>query len=77
MAQANAVLTSSNSSVMAQLAQITAAMNSTQAQLKTLSVTSTNTTTRKGKIYCWSCGSDFTHGSKTCSSKKTVHKEDK
>ena len=36
LAQASAVLTSSNSVVMAQLAQMTVTMNSMQAQLKTL-----------------------------------------
>ena len=36
LAQSNAVLTSSNSAVMVQLAQLTVAMNAMQAQMKTL-----------------------------------------
>ena len=42
IAQDNTVLASSNSAVMAKLAQITATMNARQAQLKNLSATSTN-----------------------------------
>ena len=42
LAQANAVLTSSNSALMAQLAQITVTMNSMQAQLNTLTYAQNN-----------------------------------
>ena len=52
LAQANTVLTSSKSAVMAQLAQITVTMNIIQAQLKTLSSTTTNPTRTKINVYC-------------------------
>ena len=42
LAQSNAVLTSSNSALMAQLAQMTVTMNVMQAQLKTLASAQTN-----------------------------------
>ena len=42
LAQANAVLNSSNSVVMAQLEHMTVTMNTMQAQLKTLASTQTN-----------------------------------
>ena len=42
LAQANVVLTSSNSAVMAQLAHMTVTMNAMQAQLKTLTSAQTN-----------------------------------
>ena len=64
LAQANAVLTSSKSVLMAQLAQITVTMNDMQVQLKTLTSTTSNPTRTKRKFYCWICGSNFTHGSK-------------
>ena len=65
LAQANVVLTSSNSAVMAQLAQMTVTMNAMQAQLKTLSSDPINQTRSKRKYYCWSCMSNHNHGSKT------------
>ena len=76
LAQANEVLTCSNTEVMAQLAQTNVTMNAMQAQLKTLSTTSKNPTISKRKYYCWSCGRNFTHGSKTFYSKKTWHKKE-
>ena len=76
LAQSNAVLASSNPVVMAQLEQMTVAMNAIQAQLKTLSSATTNPTSTKRKFYCWSCGINYTRGSKTCSAKKSGHKED-
>ena len=30
----------------------------------------------KNKYYCWSCGSNYTHGRKKCSSKKAGHQEE-
>ena len=44
LAQANAVLTSSKTGVLAQLTQMTVTMNDMQAQLKTLKSTPTNQT---------------------------------
>ena len=61
---------------MAKLAQLTMTMNAIQAQMETLTATSTNTTITKRKLYCWICGRNFTNGSKTCSDKKTGHKEE-
>ena len=34
------------------------------------------TSETKRKFYCWSCWRNFTHGSKTCSAKKSVHQEE-
>ena len=65
MAQANSVLTRSNTAVMAQLAHITVTMNGIQAQLKTLAYSTTNQTRFKINYHCCSCGSNYTHGSKT------------
>ena len=52
LAQANAVLTSSNSSVTAQLAQMNVTMNAMQSQLKTLAYSQTNQKRSKRKRYC-------------------------
>ena len=76
MEESNAVLTSFNSAGMEHLAQMTMTMNVIQAQLKTLSLTSTNPTRTKRKFYCWSCGSNFNQGSKTFPDNKTGHKEE-
>ena len=73
--QTNAFLTSSKSAVMAQLAQMTENMDDIQAQLKKLTPMSKNPTRANKTIYCWSCGSNFTHGSKTSYDQKTGHKE--
>ena len=54
LAQANAVLTSLNSEVMEQLAQMNVTINAMQAQLKTLSSAQTNQARPKRKHYCWS-----------------------
>ena len=51
-------------------------MNSMKAQLKKLSSMATNPKRTKRKFYCWSCGRNFTHVSKTCSTKKMGHKEE-
>ena len=56
MAQANAVLTSSNSAVMSQLSQITVAMNAMQEKLKTLASAQTKQTRPKRNHYFWSFG---------------------
>ena len=61
LAQANAVLTNSNSAVMAQLAQMTVTMNAMQAQVKTLASAQNHQARPKRKFYCWSCGSNYTH----------------
>ena len=76
LAQSNAVLTSSKSAVMAQLAQMNVIMNAMPAQIKTFSLTTMNPTSTKSNFYCWSCGRNFTHGSKACLAKKMGHKED-
>ena len=76
LTQANAVLNSSNSAVMAQLEHMTVTMNSIQAQLKTLTSTQTNQARPKKEFYCWSSARNFTHGSKTWSSNKAVHQEE-
>ena len=65
LTQANAVLTSSNPAVMAQLEQMNLTMNAMQTQLKTLSSDPTNKTRTKRQYYCWICGSNYTHVSKT------------
>ena len=76
LAQANAFLTSSNSWFMKTFAHTNVTMNAMQAHLKTLSLTITNPTRTKIKFYCRISGNNFTHGSKTCSDKKTGHKEE-
>ena len=76
LAQANAVLTRLKSSVITQLAQMTVIMNAMQEQLKTLASVQTNQVRPKIKYYCWSCGSNFTHGIITCSEKKAGHQEE-
>ena len=50
--QANEVLTSLNSKVMAQLAQMTVTMNAMQAQLKTIASAQTNQVKPKRELYC-------------------------
>ena len=57
LAQSNAVLTISNTKVMAQLAQMIVTMNAMQAQLKTLATAPTNQARSRKKYYCWSSGS--------------------
>ena len=76
LAQANSVLTSSNSAVMAQLAQMNVTMNDMQAQLKILSLAPNNQTRSKRKYYCFSCRSNYTHGSKTWAANKAGRQED-
>ena len=63
MAQSNAVFPRFNSAVMAQLVQMSVTMNSTKVQLRILSPDTTNKTRSKRKYYCWSCGSNYNHGS--------------
>ena len=74
MAQANVVLTSSRSAVMAQLSQINATTSVMQPQIKNLS--SSATTIPKSEYFCWSCGSKFYHGRKACLTNKSGHKYD-
>ena len=76
MAQFNVVLTRSNTAVMALLAQMNVIMNAIQAQLHSLAAEPKNQTSLKRKYYCWSCGRNYTHGSKTCSSNKSGHQDE-
>ena len=76
LSQANAVLTRSNTEAIAQLANITVTMNTIRAQLKTLILAPANQTRSKRNCYCWSCRSNYIHRSKTCSSKKSEHKDE-
>ena len=73
LAQSNAVLTSSNSAVMEHLEHMEVTMNAMKAQLKTISSEQTNQLRPKRKFYCWICGRNFTHESKTSSEKKLGH----
>ena len=61
---------------MAQLSQINVTINSMQSQLKTLDYAQKNQAMPKRNYYFWSCGSNYTHRSKTCSSKKLGHQDD-
>ena len=76
LAQANAVLTSSNSEVMVKLSQLTVIMKYIQAPNGDVSSIVKNSTIRESKFHCWICVNNFTHGSKTYSSKKNSHKEE-
>ena len=75
-AQANAVLTRSNSAAMTQLKQMNVMMNAMQAQLNTLASEQTNQEWPKRNHFCWSCGRNYTHGNKTSSTKKGGHQEE-
>ena len=61
---------------MEKLAKMTVTTNAIQAQLKTLASSKNNQVRRKGKFYCWSCGRNFNHGSKTFSAKKEGNQEE-
>ena len=76
LAQANAILTRSKSVVIEKLAQMIVTMNAMQAQLNILSSDPINQTRTKINYYCWSCGIDYTHRSKTFSSKKSGNQEE-
>ena len=76
MEQVNADLTSPKSALMAQLAQMNVTTNAIKAQPKTRAYAQTNQSMPKEKQYCWSCGINYTHGRKTCSSKKAGHQDD-
>ena len=54
---------------------MTVTMNDMQAQLKTLKSAPTNQTRLERKYYCWSSGSNYTHKSKTFSSKKADYQD--
>ena len=54
---------------------MTEMLDSMQTQLKTFSSAKTDPTSTNRKYYCWSCGKNYTHGSKTCLAKETCHKE--
>ena len=51
-------------------------MNTIRAQLKALILAPANQTRSKRNCYCWSCRSSYIHRSKTCSSKKSEHKDE-
>ena len=70
LAQANELLTRSNSAVMEHLEQMTATTNIILEQLKTLASAQTNQARPKRKQYCWICGRKYTHWSKTFSPNK-------
>ena len=76
LAQANAVLTSYCISVIDQLSQMTVTMNVIQAQLEMLAAAPTYQTRSKSKCYFCSWGINYTHGSKTFSSNKSVHQDE-
>ena len=76
LAQANLVLTRSNSAVIAQLSHMTVKMNDMQVQLKILELTTTKPTRTKRKFYSWICGRNVTYGSRNLSYKKMDHKEE-
>ena len=61
---------------MAKLAHMTVTVNPIKAKLKILSSAATNQTRSKRKYYCWSCGRNYTHGSKICSAKKAGHQKE-
>ena len=75
LAQDNAVLTSSKPAVISQLAHMTVIMNAIQVQSKTLASAQTKQARPKKKHYFWSCGRNYTHVSKTWSSKKALHQD--
>ena len=52
LAQANVVLTRSNSEVMAQFSHMNVTMNYMQAQINFFSLTTTNQTTNQREYYC-------------------------
>ena len=70
LAQANAVLTSSISIVMAQLAQITMTMNDMQAQLKTFTFAPTTNQVRKGSTTAGFLGAISLTGTKPAHPRK-------
>ena len=74
MVHSNSVRISSKSAMMAQLAQLTIDMVKMQSQIKTLS--SSSTTISKRKCYFCIYGSNFSHGNKTCTTKKSGHKDE-
>ena len=58
------------------MTQMAATMNLMQAQLKILSSSLTKQKRTKSMYYCWVCGSNYTHVSKTFSARKAGHKEE-
>ena len=70
LAQANAVLTRSNSAVMAKLAQMNVTMKAMQVQLKALSSAKNNQARPKRKHYFWSCRRNILTGSKPAHQRK-------
>ena len=77
MAQANKVLISPNPAVLALLellTHMTLTINAMQLQLNMLTLAPMNQTRSKRNYYCWIGGSNYTHGSKTYSSKNMAIK---
>ena len=76
LAQANSFLTISNTALMMQLAHMNVTMNAMQEQLKKLASATTNQKMSKRKYYCCIFGSNYAHGSKNCSAKKSGNQEE-
>ena len=76
LAQENAVITRTIYIVISQLDNMTATMNTMQAQLNTSSAASKNLTRPKRKYYSWRCRRNFSHGIKERPSKKPGHKDE-
>ena len=55
---------------------MTVMVNDVQAQLKTLTSATENKIRSKRKCYCWSCGIDYIHRSKTCLANNAGHQEE-
>ena len=61
---------------MVQLTDMTVTMNSMKVKLNIISLDTTKQSRFTRNYYCWICGSNYTHGGKTCLSKKAVHQEE-
>ena len=62
--------------LMKKLEHITVTMNTMQAQLKAFASEQTNQASPKRKHYCWICGINYTHGSRTWSAKKSRNQDE-
>ena len=72
LAQEDSFLTSPNTVVMLQLAQLTAAMGEIQEQIKKFT---TNTKTKR-KYYCWSCSRNLKRSSRHFPNRMDGHKDE-
>ena len=72
LAQENSFLTSPNTVVMLQLAQLTVAMGEIQEQIKKL----TSNKKTKRKYYCWGCSRNLKHSSRKFPNKMDGHKDE-